>query len=520
MTKHKVFLIVRDGWGFSENKEGNAIAAAKTPFDDHLNKNYKPVLLKAHGPAVGLPEGFQGSSEVGHMNMGAGQIVIQEVTRINNMLETGEFYQSRKFRELLSLVKNNQTGIHLMGLLQDEGVHAHQQHLFLLMQYFFKNFPENKIYIHVFADGRDTPPKSTRIFIKQLEEQLTDQPNGMLATVTGRYYSMDRSNNYDLITTGYDAICSAKGDRFHDIHQTIEECYQNQKTPDNQPMFDEYLKPLIHTDYTGVNEGDILINFNYRQDRAIQMTKAFTEPGTPIKSPFVKNLHYYGFTQYYNEFDHYFVDPLSSGDSAPVLVGKVIADAGLKQLRISETQKFRHVTSFFNGKSTKPFPLEDQVEIPSQFDPSSFATHPEMNANEITEEVLKRLEQDYAFVLTNYANCDMVGHTGEFDSAVKGAEIVDRNVEIVAKRAMELGYEVLITADHGNSEEMLDIQTSEVKTSHTLNPVNLHLFSKKYGLVLQSGEGILSDISTLVLRLMDLPVPDVMNARHIELIEK
>ena len=289
MNKNKVFLIIRDGWGYSNEEKGNAITAAKTPFDDYINSAYKPVILKAHGPSVGLPEGFQGSSEVGHMNMGAGQIVTQEVTRINDLLETGDFYKSTKFEESLSKVEKGKTAIHLMGLLQDEGVHAHQQHLFLLLQYFFNNFPENKIYVHVFADGRDTPPKSTMTFLKDLEQQLENHENGILATVAGRYYSMDRSKNYKLISIGFDAICSAKGERFNDIYGKIHECYENQKTPDNQPMFDEYLKPLINSDYKGVNEGDILINFNYRQDRAIQITRAFTEPDSPVNSDFINN---------------------------------------------------------------------------------------------------------------------------------------------------------------------------------------------------------------------------------------
>ncbi len=523
MNKDKVMLIVRDGWGFSEKKEGNAIAAAKVPFDDYLNSKYLPVILGAHGPAVGLPEGFQGSSEVGHMNMGAGKIVIQEVTRINELLESGEFYKSSNFRSILQKLNDNENAtVHLMGLLQDEGVHSHQQHLFLLIKYFAVNYPRHQLVVHVFADGRDTPPKSTFTYLRELEKYLSGHGNAIIGTVMGRYYAMDRSKNWDLISLAYDAICYGKGERYDDLYATIKSKYENEVTPDNQPMFDEYLTPMINREYQGVNAGDVLINFNYRQDRAIQISKAFLDPDTPISSPFYENISYFGFTQYYDEFPYYLIDAISGDEESAVLVGKIIADAGLKQLRISETQKYRHVTSFFNGKLTNPFPGEERIEIPGSFDPSEFATHPEMNADDITTAVEKELGKEYDFIMINYANCDMVGHTGDFDAAVKAAEIVDANVKKVAEQALHLGYNVLITADHGNSEEMVDPITGEPKTSHTLNPVKLHLLSDKYVLHYASGKksGILADIGTLILRMLKLPVPSEMDAMNIMLQQK
>jgi len=278
---NKVLLIVRDGWGFTEDVKGNAIKAANTPFDDLLNKKYTPALLGAHGRSVGLPDGFQGSSEVGHMNMGAGRIITQEVTRINDLLESHDFFKSNQFEKIASSINNDNVTIHLMGLLQDEGVHAHQQHLFNLLKYFQEKYPKNKVIIHVFSDGRDTPPKSLFGFLRDLREVLSQNPNASIGTLMGRYYAMDRSKNYDLTSIAYDALCYAKGERYSDLNATIEGLYNNAKTPDNEPMFDEYITPLISKNYEGVKAGDVLINCNYRQDRAIQISKAFCDSDPP-----------------------------------------------------------------------------------------------------------------------------------------------------------------------------------------------------------------------------------------------
>lgn len=511
----KVLLIVRDGWGYTEEVEGNAIAAADTPFDDYLNEKYTPAILGAHGPHVGLPEGFQGSSEVGHMNMGAGRIVTQEVTRINELLESHQFFKSRQFETIAKALRETNTNIHLMGLLQNEGVHAHQQHLFNLIKYFYEKYPNNKVIVHVFADGRDTPPKSLSGFLRDLQEEMSQHPKASIGTVMGRYYSMDRSQNYDLTSIAFDAICFAEGDKYSDLNTAIENLYNNTKTPDNKPMFDEYIPPLISENYHGVTSGDVLINYNYRQDRAIQISKAFCDPEPPIKNKLNFPVHYFGFTQYYDEFENYLVESITSGGGELCLVGNELAKNNLNQLRISETQKFRHVTSFFNGKLTTPFKGEQQIEVKSEFDPSSFASHPEMNADDITAKALPLLKNDFSFVAINYANCDMVGHTGIFESARKACEIVDINVGVITKEAIKLGYTVMITADHGNSEEMIDKKNNDVKTSHTLNPVKLHILNNKQYENLNYKRGILADIGTLILHLLEIPIPDKMDARNL-----
>jgi 2,3-bisphosphoglycerate-independent phosphoglycerate mutase len=512
---NKVLLIVRDGWGYSEDVEGNSIIAANTPFDDVLNEKYTPAILGAHGRTVGLPDGFQGSSEVGHMNMGAGKIVTQEVTRINDMLESYDFFNSKSFEKISGVINSNNVNIHLMGLLQDEGVHAHQQHLFNLLKYFQEKYPYNKVIVHVFSDGRDTPPKSLFEFLRDLQEVLSQNPNTSIGTLMGRYYSMDRSKNWELTSLAYDAICYAKGTKYSDLTTTVENMYNKTKTPDSEPMFDEYIPPLISEKYEGVKSGDILINFNYRQDRAIQITKAFCDSNPPIKNRIDFDVNYFGFTQYYDEFDNYLVDSITSKDDKLCLVGNEISNHNLKQLRISETQKFRHVTSFFNGKLTTPFKGEEQIEIKGDFDPSSFASHPEMNADDITAKVLPLIKNDFSFVLVNYANCDMVGHTGIFNSAKKAVEVVDKNVGLITTEATKLGYIVMITADHGNSEEMIDKKTKDVKTSHTLNPVKLHVLNKKKYENLNYKKGILADIGTMILNFLELPIPADMDSRNL-----
>lgn len=517
MTKNKLILIIRDGWGYSPETNGNAIAAAKTPFDDYLNSKYTPVILEAHGPAVGLPKGFQGSSEVGHMNIGAGRIIKQEVTRIDEMFEQGEIYETDKFKTILQHLKNTNANLHLMGLLQNEGVHAHQQHLFYMLSHVKRVLPETKVIVHVFSDGRDTAPRSVFTFLKELEKYLNDNGNASIGTLMGRYYAMDRVRNWNLTSRAYDAICFAKGTKVRNIYSAIESHYEKSKTPDNLPMFDEYLPPLILNGYRGVQPRDVLVNYNYRQDRAIQLSRAFVDESLPIYESLNRDLHYYGLTQYYDEFSNFLIPPIMDADSSNILVGKVISDAGLRQLRISETQKYRHVTSFFNGKLTTRFPLEERIEIKSQFDPSSFATYPQMNAYDVTEAVLQNLSKDYSFILINYANCDMVGHTGEFSAAVEAVEVIDKNVQIISQEAIKLGYNLLITADHGNSDEMIDLKTGEIKTSHTLNPVKLHLLSSDSSLNIKVDKGVLSDIGTLILRLLGQTIPEEMTSRNLDL---
>ena len=508
-----VVLIVRDGWGYNENPDHNAVAAAHTPNIDSYKKKYPWTLIRTSGEAVGLPEGFQGSSEVGHLNMGAGRVVIQELKRIDEGFRDGSLFQSAKWQELVGQWKANQSVLHLLGLLQDEGVHAHQDHLFKIMHRARKENPDGTIVIHPFLDGRDTPPRSTLEYIAKLNQVMDDVGGCKIGTVMGRYYSMDRSRDWNLTDKAYDCLVSAQGRNAESAVAAIEESYANDKTPDGVDMYDEYIPPYCIAGFGGINDGDCVFHTNYRQDRAIQLSMAFVEPdypGSPQKRPKVT---YLGFTQYYDEFDFFLMGSMSAGGSMDHLLGEVVADAGLRQLRLSETQKFRHVTSFFNGKSTTPYKLEDQVEIKSEIDPATFATHPQMEAYAITDELLKRIEDNpYALIIMNYPNGDMVGHTGDFEAAKKAVEIVDECIGKAVKRLLELDAHILITADHGNSEQMVDYETGMVKTSHTTFPVELIYVAKDaVGKELKSG-GKLADIAPTILELMGLNIPKEMTA--------
>ncbi|MFA5728047.1 MAG: 2,3-bisphosphoglycerate-independent phosphoglycerate mutase, partial [Candidatus Neomarinimicrobiota bacterium] len=420
-----VAIIIRDGWGYNENPKGNAVLAAKTPNIDSYKQKYPWTLLKCSGEAVGLPEGYQGSSEVGHLNMGAGRVVIQELKRIDDGLSDGSLFESPKWKNLVSNWKSNLSVFHMFGLLQDEGVHAHQEHLFKIMRRAWQEFPNGRIIVHPFLDGRDTPPRSTLEYIAKLNRILAEVGNAKIGTIMGRYYGMDRSKNWNLTDIAYHCIVLAEGRQAATVEAAVNESYANDKTPDNVEMFDEYIPPYVIGGYAGMQDGDVVLHTNYRQDRAIQLTKAFTDPEYPGKLKVKPAVTYVGFTQYYDEFTEYMLGSMSSGGGMNKLLGEAVSAAGLRQLRIAETQKFRHVTSFFNGKSTTPFPQEDQVEIKGRFDPATFASHPEMDAYNVTDELLKRLENNpYALIVVNYANGDMVGHTGVFEAARNAVEIV------------------------------------------------------------------------------------------------
>ena len=508
-----IAIIIRDGWGYNENPKGNAVLAAKTPNIDSYKQKYPWTLLKCSGEAVGLPEGYQGSSEVGHLNMGAGRVVIQELKRIDDGLSDGSLFESPKWKNLVSNWKSNLSVFHMFGLLQDEGVHAHQEHLVKMMRRARQEFPNGRIIVHPFLDGRDTPPRSTLEYIAKLNRILAEVGNAKIGTIMGRYYGMDRSKNWNLTDIAYHCIVLAEGRQAATVEAAVKESYANDKTPDNVEMFDEYIPPYVIGGYAGMQDGDVVLHTNYRQDRAIQLTKAFTDPEYPGKLKVKPAVTYVGFTQYYDEFTEYMLGSMSSGGGMNKLLGEAVSAAGLRQLRIAETQKFRHVTSFFNGKSTTPFPQEDQVEIKGRFDPATFASHPEMDAYNVTDELLKRLENNpYALIVVNYANGDMVGHTGVFEAARKAVEIVDENVGKIVKRLLELDAHILITADHGNSEQMIDYETGMVKTSHTLFPVELiYVANDAAGKSLKSG-GKLSDIAPTALKLLGLEIPKEMTA--------
>ena len=506
-----VVLIIRDGWGVNARADGNSVFPAKTPTIDQIRARYPHCLLDCCGEAVGLPDGYQGSSEVGHLNMGAGRIVVQELKRIDDGLSSGELFKSPKWAKLIADWKANNSTFHFFGLLQDEGVHAHQEHLFKLMKRARQEFPEGKIVVHPFLDGRDTPPRSTLEYVARLKQELATVGNATIGTIMGRYYGMDRVKNWTLTSAAYNCIVACEGQKIASVEEAVKAFYADAQTPDGTPMTDEYIPCCVVGDYAGMKDGDVVMHTNYRQDRAIQLTQAFVSDDYPGARTARPKVTYLGFTRYWDEFEDYLLGAMGAGGGMDNLLGEVVSRAGIRQLRLAETQKFRHVTSFFNGKSTTPSEGEEQVEVKSRFDPATFASHPEMDAYNVTDELLKRLENNpYGLVVVNYANCDMVGHTGDPAAATKAVEVVDECLGKILPRLMELDAHVLIFADHGNAEQMVDYRTGMPKTSHTLNLVDCFYVAKDAPGVNLTPLAKLSAIAPTTLQLLGLPVPPEM----------
>ena len=511
----KALLIIRDGWGARVETEHNAIAAANTPNTDKYLKQYPHTLIEASGEQVGLPAGYMGSSEVGHLNIGAGRIVVQELKRLKDAFENGSIYNARAFKDAVDNAVKNKSALHLMGLVQDEGVHAHEDHLYAIIKH-AKERGVKTICVHFFADGRDTSPSSAMGYLKNLENKMQEYGAGKVATLMGRYYAMDRNESWTLTSEAYDLIVDAKGRRAAAAREAIENAYKNDKAPGNNPMVDEYIPPTVIGDYKGVRDGDSIIFFNFRQDRAIQLTRAFVEDDYEGPRPRRPKITYCGLTKYYDSFAHNALPPMTEGGGMENLLGEVISKAGLKQLRLAETQKFKHVTSFFNGKLIKPFPGEDQVEIKGSFDPATFAQHPRMDAARVSERALKEIPTGkYDFILINYANCDMVGHTGNMQSVIKAVETVDTEVGRVADAALKAGYTVMITADHGNAEDMWDTKINLPKTAHTTNKVEFIYAAPDAPNISLRGGGNLADIAPTVLQTLGIPKPKEMTAESL-----
>jgi 2,3-bisphosphoglycerate-independent phosphoglycerate mutase len=509
-----IILIVRDGWGINPNPDHNAIINAHTPNTDSLLKKYPNTILEASGKSVGLPDGYQGSSEVGHLNMGAGRIVEQEMTRITQAIQNRSFFNKPIFQEAIENVLKNNSSLHVMGLVQDEGVHAHQDHLFAIMEYAKERGVKN-LYIHFFTDGRDTSPRSALSYIGILKEKIKEYDIGKIATIMGRYYAMDRSENWQLTTLAYNAITKAEGTRIDNIEESIQNAYK-QKTPNGVDMFDEYIQPLIIGDFNGIKDGDSVIHFNYRQDRAIQLTMAFVEDNYPGERWKKFDVVYCGLTRYYDLFLYNILEAMDDMEEMNNLLGQVLSEKGLRQIRISETQKFRHVTSFFNGKRIEPFPNEEQIEIKSIFDPATFADHPEMNAFDITMEAVKRINSnEFSLMVINLANCDMVGHTGNYEAAKRAVEVVDECVGVLVDEIKSKDKIALITADHGNAEEMIDYKTRLPKTSHTKNPVEFIYVAEDHDNIKLIEMGTLSDIAPTILYLLGIEQPVEMTSKNL-----
>jgi 2,3-bisphosphoglycerate-independent phosphoglycerate mutase len=510
MTNKQVVLIVLDGWGVSKSKEGNAIASARTPVYSGLLRDFPHTELLAAGEAVGLPDGQMGNSEVGHLNLGAGRIVYQDSTRISKAIKDGEFFRNTAMLGAMEAVKQAHGSLHLMGLLSDGGVHSRPDHLFAMLD-LAKAQGVTKVFFHAFLDGRDTPPSSAISFIQQLENRFAEIGIGKIASVSGRYYAMDRDKRWERVQKAYEALVLSEGLRKYSAREAIEQSYEHQRT-------DEFVLPTVVLDQktnrplAAMRDGDAVIFCNFRSDRARELTRALTDPSfRDFDRPHVPKLSAFVCLTTY---DKTFGLPVAF---APVglanILGEVLSARQVKQLRIAETEKYAHVTFFFNGGKEPPFPLEDRILVPSPRDVATYDLKPEMSAREITEQLVKHIaSRQYGFILANYANPDMVGHTGVIEAGVKAVEVIDECLGRVLKAAQEGGAEVIITADHGNIEMLADTSTGQPHTAHTTGPVPF-IITQKNG-SLRSG-GILADVAPTVLELMGVEKPEEMTGKSL-----
>jgi 2,3-bisphosphoglycerate-independent phosphoglycerate mutase len=508
----KVFLIVLDGFGDGKHSPFNAILNSHMPFYKTLSKTYPRAQLMTCGEAVGLPPGVMGNSEVGHMNMGAGRIVYQELSRINKAIRDGEFAQNPEILRAVQAVEKSGGRLHLMGLLSDAGVHSAMGHLKALIDVASKKVP---ITVHAFTDGRDTPPNSSPGYLRELGEYLRSHPSAVVGSVCGRYYAMDRDNRWDRVEKAWraltgqmDAYPYTKGNGVGAALKVVEESYAKQ-------VSDEFIVPTRFEPEAGrghIADGDGVIFFNFRSDRARELTRAFTEPdfqGFKLGTR-PKLASYLCMTQYDKTFNVAVAFP---PQNLTHILPDVLAENHLKQFRIAETEKYAHVTFFFNGGREKLYPDEDRLLIPSPKDVPTYDLKPEMSAFEVADAVAKKLTQgDASFVLINFANPDMVGHTGNYDAAVKALDAVDKCLDKTVTAALKSGYDVLITSDHGNIEEMRDGH-DHPHTQHTLNPVPLHYISNKFKYRVK--DGVLADLAPTILEIMGIKQPREMTGHSL-----
>jgi len=503
-------LMILDGFGINERTDGNAIKLAKTPVIDGLMKKYPFVKGYASGLDVGLPEGQMGNSEVGHLNIGAGRIVYQELTRITKSIDDGSFFKNAELLKAADNCKKNASALHIFGLLSPGGVHSHSDHLYALLKFAKENGLE-KVYVHAFMDGRDTPPDSGKGYMANLEAKMREIGIGKVASVSGRYYAMDRDNRWDRVEKAYDAITMGIGQRFKSADEGIAKSYENGVT-------DEFIVPFVVEDESGraetVNNGDSVIFFNFRPDRARQITRAFCDDdfaGFERKKR-AENIVYVCFTEYDKTIKNKLV--AFKPQTLENTLGEYIADKGKKQLRLAETEKYAHVTFFFNGGVETPNKNEDRILIPSP-KVATYDLKPEMSAYEVTEKLIENINaKKYDLIVVNYANSDMVGHTGKLDAAIKAVETLDKCIGEVMKAIISTGASMFICADHGNSDQMIDYNTGAPFTAHTTNPVPFILVNYTDGIGLRQG-GRLADIAPTLLQMMDIPIPEEMTGRSL-----
>ncbi len=499
--KRPVALIILDGWGDRSEDRGNAVHAANTQNFDRYVSEYPNTFLGASGGDVGLPDGQMGNSEVGHLNIGAGRVVYQELTRITKSIKDGDFFQKAEFLDALAHVTEKGTKLHLMGLLSDGGVHSHINHLKALIK-LAKEQGLDQVYVHAFMDGRDTPPQSGVDYLAELEAYMDEVSFGKIATVSGRYYAMDRDQRWERTEKAYDALVKGEGVKATSSEEAIKQSYDADAN-------DEFVLPtVIESDgqpVATIGEDDAIIFFNFRPDRARQLTRALVDVSFDGFEREYFPLHYVCMTQYDITIEN--VEVAFKPTTLSNTLGEYLSSQGKNQLRMAETEKYAHVTFFFNGGVEAPNPGEERVLIDSPKVPT-YDMQPEMSAYEVTDRVIQEIDRDqHDFIVLNYANPDMVGHTGIFDAAVKAVSTVDECLGRVVDKLLEKNGYVLVTADHGNSEQMMD-EDGKPMTAHTTNHVPLILIGAKDAKLRDDGK--LSDLAPTILELMKLPVPDEM----------
>ena len=508
MKDKLTMLMILDGFGDNPNKDGNAIKLAKTPNIDRLMKTYPNTDIYTSGKYVGLPDGQMGNSEVGHTNIGAGRIVYQELTRITKSIEEGDFFANPEFINAIENCKKHNSKLHILGLLSDGGVHSHIRHLYGLLE-MAKRRDFEDVYVHCFLDGRDTPPASGESYILKLQDKMNEKGIGKIATISGRFYSMDRDKRWQRVQKSYDAMVKGEGIKETSAIKAIEDSYQKE-------VFDEFVEPTVicngDTPIAKIENNDSVIFFNFRPDRAREITRAIVDKDFKEFETKPMDLYFVCFTNYDETMPN--VHIAFEKELLKNTFGEVVSKSGLKQLRIAETEKYAHVTFFFNGGEEKQYEGEDRILVPSP-KVETYDLKPEMSAYEVTDKVIEALKQDkYDVIILNFANTDMVGHTGSLPAAIKAVETVDECVGKIVKIIQEKKGNLIITADHGNAEQMIDYKTGEPHTAHTTNPVPIILVTdhKEYKL---KENGKLADLAPTMLELMGIKKPKEMTGESL-----